>query len=190
MSSHHIVREKQEPALLILSLSNFSEELLGQLLEWSPTVITSIAVAEKLNAMGIKVDKVIVDSEELQNVQSDVKYLISNGQPLLTAAMDFLIAENYAAVNIIAEDEPLQYFEPFISAINIVILHGDNKIYPVTSGFSKWLPAGELIRIHSSVTDLTATGLKCVATGNFITTDDGVFALHFKEPYIFISELL
>ena len=41
MSSHHIVREKQEPALLVLGLNNFSTELLGQLLEWNPTVITT-----------------------------------------------------------------------------------------------------------------------------------------------------
>ncbi|RZK41505.1 MAG: thiamine pyrophosphokinase, partial [Pedobacter sp.] len=39
MSSHHIVREKQEPALYIHQLGNFDEEKLGQLLEWSPTVL-------------------------------------------------------------------------------------------------------------------------------------------------------
>ncbi|MFD2144372.1 hypothetical protein [Mucilaginibacter antarcticus] len=39
MSSHHIVREKQEPALLVLGLDGFDEEQLGQLLEWSPTLM-------------------------------------------------------------------------------------------------------------------------------------------------------
>jgi thiamine pyrophosphokinase len=61
MSSHHIVREKQEPALLVLGMDNFSDELLGQLLEWSPTVIATEIMAEKLNANGIKIDCVIVD---------------------------------------------------------------------------------------------------------------------------------
>lgn len=190
MSSHHIVREKQEPALLILSLNSFSEELLGQLLEWSPTVITSIAIAEKLNAMGIKVDKVIVDDEQLTAIQSDVKYLSSNGKPLLDTVMNFLISENYAAVNIIAEDEPLHSFEPFVSAINMVILRSERKIYSVSSGFSKWLPAGELIKIQSPVTDLNATGLENISPGLFSTTHDGVFTVRFSEPYIFISELL
>lgn len=54
MSSHHIVREKQEPALLVLSMDAFDEEMLGQLLEWSPTVICSTGTAEKLDASGIK----------------------------------------------------------------------------------------------------------------------------------------
>ena len=56
MSSHHVVREKQEPALLVLGLDGFDDELLGQLLEWSPTVITTQQIAERLNAYGIKID--------------------------------------------------------------------------------------------------------------------------------------
>ena len=56
MSSHHIVREKQEPALLVLGLDNFPDELLGQLLEWSPTVITTSQTAEKLVVNGTKID--------------------------------------------------------------------------------------------------------------------------------------
>lgn len=41
MSSHHIVREKQEPALLIMDLNGFNDEHLGQLLEWNPTVLVN-----------------------------------------------------------------------------------------------------------------------------------------------------
>ena len=190
MSSHHIVREKQEPALLVLGLTGFSEELLGQLLEWSPTVITSIAVAEKLHSKGIKVDKVIVEGDQIETVQSDVKYLISNGQSLLAAAMGFLITESYAAVNIIDDDTPLHFFEPFVSAINIVILHLEHKIYPVASGFSKWLPKGELIEIHSPVTELNYTGLERISPNILSTTQDGVFTIRFNGPYIFISEML
>ena len=37
MSSHHIVRDDQEPALIITNGASCSEEeLIGQLLEWSP----------------------------------------------------------------------------------------------------------------------------------------------------------
>jgi hypothetical protein len=41
MSSHHIVKEKQEPALYIHHFGNFDEEYLGQLLEWSPTLLVA-----------------------------------------------------------------------------------------------------------------------------------------------------
>lgn len=39
MSSHHFVRDKQEPLLIVQSLSSELMELLVQLLEWSPEVI-------------------------------------------------------------------------------------------------------------------------------------------------------
>ena len=61
MSSQRIVRAKQEPALLILSLNNFGDEELGQLLEWSPTLIATPAVAEQLVVYGIKVDLIIAN---------------------------------------------------------------------------------------------------------------------------------
>ena len=48
MSSHHIVKEKQEPALYIHQLGDFNEEFLGQLLEWSPTVIVAAGEYEKV----------------------------------------------------------------------------------------------------------------------------------------------
>jgi len=64
MSSHHIVREKQEPALLILELGLFEEEHLGQLLEWSPTVLVNDASAEKLHSLGIKFDMLLTQTED------------------------------------------------------------------------------------------------------------------------------
>jgi thiamine pyrophosphokinase len=39
MSSHHIVRDDQEPALIIANGASCNPELLGQLLEWSPLVV-------------------------------------------------------------------------------------------------------------------------------------------------------
>ena len=39
MSSHHIVRERQEPALLITDVYSIDPELVGQLLEWSLSLI-------------------------------------------------------------------------------------------------------------------------------------------------------
>ena len=39
MSSHHIVRDDQEPALIIANGEACSMELLNQLLEWNPLVI-------------------------------------------------------------------------------------------------------------------------------------------------------
>ena len=55
MSSHHVVKEKQEPGLLILDPGDFDNEYLGQLLEWSPTVLIADSLTAWAEALGIKV---------------------------------------------------------------------------------------------------------------------------------------
>jgi thiamine pyrophosphokinase len=56
MSSHHIVKEKQEPALIIANGEACSEELLGQLLEWSPFIVVLDQAIYRVLDLGIKVD--------------------------------------------------------------------------------------------------------------------------------------
>jgi thiamine pyrophosphokinase len=58
-SSHHIVRDDQEPALIIASC--LRSELLGQLLEWSPLVIVLDSAMERVMKLDIKVDVLLED---------------------------------------------------------------------------------------------------------------------------------
>ena len=187
MSSHHIVREKQEPALLILGLDDFSDELLGQLLEWSPTVIVTPDIADKLHAFGIKIDWVITDQADLQ-LQSDVKLLPKENYTETAASMEFLIAQGYPAVNIITDDLELNDYLPYIDEINIVIYHRNQKIYAVHSGFSKWKPAGEMIQLISEIQPLFTNGLEPLGDNRFKTMDDGLFSLQFTQPFLFVAE--
>jgi thiamine pyrophosphokinase len=56
MSSHHIIRDKQEPALIIANGEACSMDILDQLLEWSPMVIVLDGALEHVISLGIKVD--------------------------------------------------------------------------------------------------------------------------------------
>jgi thiamine pyrophosphokinase len=77
---------------------------------------------------------------------------------------------------------------PFADKINLVIFSGDQKIYAVNSGFSKWKPAGEIIRILSLYLNLQINGLAVKGSNEFITTNDGFISLNFDEDFLFISE--
>jgi thiamine pyrophosphokinase len=61
LSSHHIVRDDQEPALIIANGSACNLELLGQLLEWSPLVIVLDSAMERVMKLDIKVDVLLGD---------------------------------------------------------------------------------------------------------------------------------
>jgi thiamine pyrophosphokinase len=189
MSSHHIVREKQEPALLLLGLSDFPHELLGQLLEWSPTVFAVPEAAEKLIAYGIKTDWVISDnhSEALQN---DVKFLDAGKSKPAGAALDYLTKNGYPAVNIITDRLNLVDYEPYVDKINIVLFYDQKKVFPIKTGFSKWKPAGELIALLSEVANIRVSGLEKISPDLFSTTHDGFFSMNFDGPFLFIAEEL
>ena len=74
MSSHHIVKDDQEPALIIANGASCATELMGQLLEWSPWVIVLDSAIERVLPLNIKVDVVLGDFDQLENELSSGKY--------------------------------------------------------------------------------------------------------------------
>ncbi len=186
MSSHHVVREKQEPALLILELDDFDEEQLGQLLEWSPTVLADTNAGEKLYSLGIKFD-VLLTAAEPVFLQENLR-IVPAGDDALKAGLQFLITEKYPAVNIIAGKNSIPDLLAFADQLTLVIFCQNQKIYPVSSGFSKWKMAGETIYIDQIPADLEYTGLEKISSNQFKTLNDGFFVLDFKQPFLFIAE--
>ena len=186
MSSHHIVREKQEPALLIMSLDGFENENLGQILEWSPTVMVHEAIYELVDSMALKVYAVVTKDSHF-NTQESTRLILTYTEPL-EDALKFLVAEQYPAVNIITNEFLLKDYVLFVDDLDIVVFIGDKKIFPVRSGFSKWQPAGEEIQLLHEVHNLHTSGLKKVEYTIMETEKDGFYSLNFDQPFIFISE--
>ncbi|MGI4020625.1 MAG: hypothetical protein ACRYFA_03905 [Janthinobacterium lividum] len=186
MSSHHIVREKQEPALLILELDLFDEEHLGQLLEWSPTVLVNDDAAEKLHSLGIKFDVLL--TQTASTFLQDNTRTFQVEEDALKTGLQFLIDEKYPAVNIIAGKRSIGDFLIYANQITLVIFSQNQKIYPVSSGFSKWKAAGEIIYIDEIPADLEIIGLEQINPNQFKTKNDGFFMLKFNQRFLFIVE--
>ncbi len=188
MSSHHIVREKQEPALLIMSFEDFDAEHLGQILEWSPTVIVSEDMYELADSLAFKVDAVISPDPNFHG-QESTRIILTDTEPL-EDALKFLVGENYPAVNIITKEFLLKDYALFVDDIDIVVFIAGKKIFPVRSGFSKWQPAGEEIHLLHEVNKLETSGLRAESDNVFRTEKDGFYTLTFDQPFIFIAETI
>lgn len=186
MSSHHVVREKQEPALLILELDFFDEEHLGQLLEWSPTVLVNDSSAEKLHSLGIKFDVLLTETKN--TFLQDNLRLIEVEEDALKTGLQFLIGEKYPAVNIITGKRSMADFLVYAGQITLAVFSNNQKIYPVSSGFSKWKAAEEMIYIDAIPADLEQSGLEQISKNQFKTKNDGFFTLKFAQPFLFIAE--
>ncbi|PRY53799.1 thiamine pyrophosphokinase [Arcticibacter pallidicorallinus] len=188
MSSHHIVREKQEPALLIADLDGFDPENLGQLLEWSPTIIVAEDAYDSADSLGIKIDFLVGRPDEY-SLQPRTQ-LIPSEEHAIQSALDFLTREKYPAVNIITGKPVITDYLPYCDHINIVILTIKQRIFMVRSGFSKWKTAGEDIEILGNATELVHTGLDQNSSHMFTTQSDGFYSLRFQESFIFVAENL
>ena len=188
MSSHHIVKEKQEPALYIHDLGNFDEEYLGQILEWSPTLIVNGAIYEKVISLGLKVDVVLNGLDGLA-MQENTKSIIGPGDAYNTV-MNYLISEKYPAVNVIDEEKKLADLDYYLPRINIVLFSSTEKSYAIKTGFSVWKPAGSIFLIDV-VSYFEATNLMQKDEREFEVVKDGFVEFSFTTTgYVFLTEKL
>ncbi len=185
MSSHHVIREKQEPALYIHQLGDFNEEYLGQLLEWSPTLIVNSPEYEKVLSLGLKVD-VVLNPSTRQQYQEHTR-LIDGLKADLLEVLNFLIAEGYPAVNIIDQAGQLPDLIDYIPEINIVIFTSTSKNYAIESGFKVWKPKGVEFKIPLTHY-FEASNLIPNEKERFEVKEDGFVEFTFAGNYLFLRE--
>lgn len=172
--------------MLIMSLNNFDREHLGQLLEWSPTVVVNDKVYKQAEDLGIKIDA-IVSADLNFRLLHHTHFIITEEAPL-EDALKFLVGEQYHAVNIISPNFVLKDYALFAEHINLVIFTGKKKIFSIKSGFSKWQTKGQKVDLMHEVSDLHTSGLKAIDKHHFETEKDGFYSLSFDNPFIFIAE--
>ncbi len=163
MSSHHIVRDDQEPALIIANGAACNDELLGQLLEWSPLVIVLDAAIERVVARYIKVDVLLGDFDRGFNPDAyaksqypiEIVHVPDQNKTDLEKAFDYLIARKIPAANVIwatgrRADHTITNLTNIVryrNSLKIVIHDDHSKIFVLPKHFQKWYPAATIISL-------------------------------------------
>lgn len=155
MSSHHFVKDQQEPAVFILQPEGILYGQVAPLLEWVPTILVTEESLEQTLSWGIKID-VIVASEEFQQAnlhlleaQYPVKFKTSIAGDFLNDGLDYLLATEHSAAHLIGfPHQSALELNSKLGKINLTILDGGWKFFPVKSGkIKKWF-AESTIHIH------------------------------------------
>jgi thiamine pyrophosphokinase len=157
MSSHHIVRDDQEPALIIANGASCNPELLGQLLEWSPLVIVLDNAIERVHNLNIKVDVLLGDFDNDFEASSfialqqpiEVIHTPDQNKTDLEKAFDYLIERKIPAVNVIwatgkRTDHTITNLTSIVQYRNnlkIVILDDHSKVFLLPRKYQKWYVA-------------------------------------------------
>ena len=145
MSSHHIVRDDQEPALIIANGQECSMELLGQLLEWSPIVIVLDNAIERVLQLDIKIDVLLGDFDGDFNPEiykekqypPEIVHTPDQNKTDLEKAFDYLIEKGHQAVNVVwatgkRADHTISNITNIVrfrNKLKIVILDDHSKIF-------------------------------------------------------------
>ena len=184
MSSHHIVRENQEPALLIADFNALSEEYLGQLLEWSPTIITNVDNLDYFLAQDIKLDILYEDMEN--SYQEEVKR-IAIKHSFLQDSLTYLVDNNYKAVNLLVKEMDSDILH-FADKINLVVFANGVRYAVVKSQFEKWKAKGDIMFLEVSQLK-SFVGLKYVHNNVFEVEQDGFVTLEMNtDDFVFVGE--
>ncbi|MDD2982212.1 MAG: thiamine diphosphokinase [Crocinitomicaceae bacterium] len=181
MSSHHVVRDKQEPALIIANGEACNQSLLNDLLEWSPFVVVLDGAIHRVLDLKIKVDVLLGDfdrnevSEETIRESQDAIEIVhtpDQNKTDLEKAIDFLIERGHRAVNVIwatgrRADHTIGNITSIVrfrNKITITILDDYSTIYLLPKSpeiFQKWYSKGTPISLIplGDVTGLTTENL-------------------------------
>lgn len=183
MSSHHTVRDKQEPALLIAN-GHIAWNRLDELLEWSPLVLALDGAARRLIERGIKVDWILgdFDSEQqleaLLQLQPELKWHHAPDQNHndLEKGLMWLCQEGHQACHILGADggrsdhwlENISACMKYRDSINWQWIGTEDRMYPLPPAFKKFYEAGvgiglipfpEAIGVHATNLQWPVAGL-------------------------------
>ncbi len=155
MSSHHFVREGQEPALLIIDA--IDDDNLMALLEWSPLVIVTSQALPRVESWGIRIDAVAVDpvapsDAVVQEMLAGTATadVITDADP--NAIVHYLKEKGQVALQVIIHS-PEQHLEHWnvSMAFQISLLNHHMKWSRITNGrFEKWMTENAVLHYRGA----------------------------------------
>ncbi len=187
MSSHHFVKENQEPALLILNTEAIPFEKLQELLEWSPTVIVNESSLEKAVGWGIKIDVVLAPTERIQSLtqalqhQTPFQFISFKDEgEIITNAIEFLKSGHQKAVNVLANSwddfEKLQ-----ITNLDFELFFEGKRWSLAKDGrFRKWYEQDVQLYVHPNTVQFSS---KTGTSKSLRTENNGMVQLESSIPF-------
>jgi thiamine pyrophosphokinase len=217
MSSHHVIRDEQEPALIIANGEACSFELMGELLEWSPLVVVLDSAIHRVLDLNIKVDVLLgdfdrdFDAENIRKEQYPIEIVYTPDQDKtdLEKAFEYLIGRGFPAVNVVwatgrRADHTITNITNIVrfrEQLKIVIIDDYSKIFLLPKIYEKWYPKGTPISLIpvGTASEITTQNLKYTLDNESLTigyrtgssnevAEDGMVKITYQEGDLLMME--
>lgn len=162
MSSHHIVRDNQEAALLIADGEACSIALMEELLEWSPFVLVLDGALARVLEWNIRVDVWLGDfdsgealTERAQALGIERVHTPDQDCTDLQKGFEYLIGRGFHSVHVLwgGGKRIDHYFNNIFTAaawserLNIAFIDDYSRAFYIPKTFKKWVPKGTHISL-------------------------------------------
>ena len=193
MSSHHVVRDEQEPALYIHNLNSANYDAIAPLLGWSPTVIVNSKVLAQVLNWGVKVDVVIYELQELELIDAQLKDKMEVkteviDEDAISTVLTWLLNRNYNAVTVVAGlNEAVTKLNNYKERLAIVI-HGQSfRAYFVDKTYKKWVTQNTSFEVKNA-NSLKVQGAQ-KQQNIWVALNDGFVEFTSSSPFVLVEKL-
>lgn len=153
MSSHHFVRENQEPGLYIDEWFPSATELLEQLSQWAPKIIVHEHVLNEVLETGTKIDVVLyIKDKELVEEKTRFQFPIelAEAKPSFEANIRFIEQQYINRIHIISAKTPEEI--TFETESKLTFFNSTNSFFKIENGFEKWMAKDDVFEIMENGT--------------------------------------
>lgn len=196
MSSHYIIRDDQEPALLLYDIAAIKEEAVFSLLEWNPLVIAYESAIGFILHNRIKIDAVIINNLNEEDIYTlleaqrpfDILQIKNLGDNL----KEYLSFRGMHALDIIGEfgTHTLRLANKIQKLFPVNIFSGNVKYIHAQNSYRKWSSPGRGFKINSvDNKNLETSNLNMIESGIYVVDHEGAIEVKSSHP-IWIGEVI
>ena len=194
MSSHHVIRDEQEPPVFILSVENNLVSI-KELLGWSPTVWVLEEHAEWVMSQNIKVDGVFtVDPSSYIPLDLQTgNYAVSkfDEENILKSILSVLGDKEFTGINVFCNKLVRENLLKTVLQKNVgipisIFVEGEITLISFKNHLKKWYPSGSRINILSGA--LQSSNMEKQLEG-FVVKEEGFIQIRSESSPIIFTEL-
>lgn len=149
MSSHHIIRDEQEPPVLVFQVNDNWQQL-SEILGWSPILLINPLLKDIFELRQTKIDGYLIERSSGTDIsESDLVY---NDSQLVQSLLNWLIKKKCTALNLFCNDNIMMELFQELKTESLpvpFIFFTDNGKYILkpNANFKKWYPESVEIEI-------------------------------------------
>lgn len=142
MSSHHIIRDEQEPPIFVFQINDNWEQL-SEILGWSPILLVNPLLKDTFELRQIKVDGFLI--ENFTNSNFDKMNFVYQDLQLVDSLVKWIVSKKITALNIFCNNHVMMDLFQLLKnkSVNIPFIfftENGKFILKPNSKFKKWYP--------------------------------------------------